>query len=126
MTGYYIVFLGGGLGAMCRHGVNVLAVHLVGTRYPIGTFVINVAGSLMIGMIAEWFALRSHMPLNLRLFLITGILGGFTTFSAFSLEVGLLHERGDTLAAALYAIASVVCAVGAMFAGMHFVRQLAA
>jgi CrcB protein len=105
--------------------VNILAAQLVGTRYPVGTFAINVVGSLLIGVVAEWFALRSHLPLNLRLFLITGILGGFTTFSAFSLEVGLLHERGDTTAAVLYALASVICAVGAMFGGMYAIRHLA-
>jgi fluoride exporter len=126
MNGYWIVFLGGGLGSACRHGVNVLATQLGGTRYPVGTFVINVLGSLLIGVLAEWFALRSHMSPNLRLFLITGIIGGFTTFSTFSLEVGLLHERGDTAAAGLYAIASVVCAVGAMFGGMSVIRHLAA
>lgn len=125
MNGFLIVFLGGGLGAACRHGMNVLAAHLVGTRYPLGTFVINVLGSLLIGMLAEWFALRSHLAPNLRLFLVTGIIGGFTTFSTFSLEIGLLHERGDTAAAVLYAVASVVCAVGAMFGGMYALRHLA-
>lgn len=126
MNGYWIVFLGGGLGAACRHGVNVLATQLAGNRYPIGTFFINVLGSLLIGVLAEWFALRSQLPPNLRLFLITGVLGGFTTFSAFSLEVGLLHERGDTVVAAIYALASVACAVGAMFGGMSAARHFAA
>ena len=125
MNGFFIVFLGGGLGAMCRHGVNVLAAQLVGTRYPVGTFAINVLGSLLIGVLAEWFAQRSHLSPYLRLFLITGILGGFTTFSAFSLEVGLLHERGDTTAAVVYGIASVICAVGAMFGGMYAIRHFA-
>lgn len=125
MNGFLIVFVGGGLGAACRHGMNALATHLVGARYPVGTFVINVLGSLLIGMLAEGFALRSHLSANLRLFLVTGILGGFTTFSAFSLEIGLLHERGDTGAAVLYAVVSVVCAVGAMFGGMYALRQFA-
>lgn len=125
MYDFLIVFLGGGLGAACRHGMNVLATHLVGVRYPFGTFVINVFGSLLIGVLTEWFALRSHLSVSLRLFLVTGIIGGFTTFSAFSLEIGLLHERGDTVAAVLYAIASVVCAVGAMFGGMYALRHLA-
>jgi len=124
MYGFLIVFFGGGLGAACRHGVNVLAAHLVGIRYPFGTFAINVLGSLLIGVLAEWFALRSHLSANLRLFLVTGIIGGFTTFSTFTLEIGLLHERGDTVTAALYAIASVVCAVGAMFGGMYALRHL--
>ncbi len=126
MNSFVMVFLGGGLGAAARHGVNLLSVQFIGARYPIGTFFINVVGSLLIGLLAEWFALRSEIPPGLRLFFITGILGGFTTFSAFSLEVGLLHERGETLAAAIYAAASVLCAVGAMFAGMYLVRQFTA
>jgi CrcB protein len=64
------------------------------------------------------------LPASLRLFLITGILGGFTTFSTFSMEVGLLHQRGQTGAAVVYALASVVCGIAAMFAGMHLTRQL--
>lgn len=124
MGGFMIVFLGGGLGAAARHGVNLLSTQLVGTTYPWGTFFINVLGSLLIGACTEWLALYSHLTMNLRLFLVTGILGGFTTFSTFSLEVGLLHERGANLAAILYAILSVVCAVGAMFGGMYAVRQM--
>lgn len=126
MNGALLVFIGGGLGSVLRHGANVLAVKLFGTGYPVGTFLINVAGSLLIGVLAETFTLRSHLPPNLRLFLVTGILGGFTTFSAYSLEVGLLHEGGDSFAAIAYAVASVVFAVGAMFVGMYAVRHLAA
>ncbi len=124
MQGFIIVFLGGGLGAAARHGVNMFAAHHAGTRYPLGTFLVNVLGSLLIGIVTEWFALRSHLPPHLRLFLVTGILGGFTTFSTFSLEVGLLHARGQSLVATLYALASVIGAVGAMFAGMQAVRQI--
>ncbi|MBS0377582.1 MAG: fluoride efflux transporter CrcB [Proteobacteria bacterium] len=124
MNRFLIVFLGGGLGAACRHGINVIASQFPGLRYPVGTFCINVLGSLLIGVLAEWFALRSQLPANLRLFLITGILGGFTTFSAFSLEIGLLYERGETAAAAVYAIASVVFGVAALFCGMYVVRSL--
>ncbi len=124
MQGFIFVFLGGGFGAAARHGVNLLSTRLGGTAYPWGTFCINVLGSLVIGLLAEWFALRTQLPPNLRLFLITGILGGFTTFSAFALEVGLLHERGANAAAVFYAFSSVVCAVGAMFIGMYAIRHL--
>jgi CrcB protein len=123
--GYLIVFLGGGLGSAARHGANVLCAQVLGTRYPLGTFCINVLGSLLIGVLAESFALKAHLPLNMRLFLITGILGGFTTFSAFSLEIGLLYERGEILAAIAYAAASVMCGVLALFAGMALVRHFA-
>lgn len=126
MNGFVWVFLGGGLGAAARHGMSALSSALLGSRYPWGTFVINVLGSLLIGVLAEWFALQSQASTNLRLFLITGILGGFTTFSAFSLEIGLLHERGATAAAIGYAVLSVLCGVAAMFAGMFAVRQLSA
>ncbi len=124
MNRFLIVFLGGGLGSACRHGVNLISAQFPGSRYPVGTFCVNVLGSLLIGVFAEWFALRSQLPSNLRLFLITGILGGFTTFSAFSLEIGLLHERGETVAAATYAVASVVSGVVALFCGMYLVRSL--
>jgi fluoride exporter len=122
--GYLIVFLGGGLGSAARHGVNVLSVQYLGTSYPIGTFCINVLGSLLIGILAEGFALKANLPANMRLFLITGILGGFTTFSAFSLEIGLLYERGEILAAITYAVTSVTCGVLALFAGMALIRHI--
>lgn len=123
--GYLVVFLGGGLGSAARHGVNVLSAQYLGTRYPIGTFCINVLGSLVIGMLAESFALKAHLPMSMRLFLITGMVGGFTTFSTFSLETGLLYERGELLAAAIYAVASVVCGLLALFAGMALIRHFA-
>lgn len=125
MNGFLMVFLGGGLGAAARHGVNLLSAQGAGSRFPWGTLAINVLGSLLIGVLAEWFALRTQLPQPLRLFLITGVLGGFTTFSAFSLEVGLLMQRGQMGAAAGYVLASVVAAVAAMFAGMYLVRHIA-
>jgi CrcB protein len=124
MNGFVAVFLGGGLGAAARHGVNLLSAQ-AGTRYPWGTLAINLLGSLLIGVLAEWFALRAQLPPSLRLFLITGVLGGFTTFSAFSLEVGLLMERGQMMAAGGYVLLSVIGAVSAMFVGMYLVRHFA-
>jgi hypothetical protein len=76
--GHLIVFLGGGFGSAARHGMNVLSAHYLGTRYPLGTFCIHVLGSLLIGILAEYFAVKANLPVNTRLFLITGILGGFT------------------------------------------------
>lgn len=124
MNAVAAVFLGGGLGAVARHGVNLLAAHLVTARFPWGTLAINVIGSLLMGVLVEWFALRSPMPQPMRLFLTTGVLGGFTTFSAFSLEVGLLMQRGQALTAAGYVLASVGGAVVALFVGMLIVRHL--
>ncbi len=123
MNGFLLVFLGGGIGAAARHGVNMLAMQAGSSRYPVGTFFINVLGSLLIGVLAESFALFTQWSAGMRMFLVTGILGGFTTFSAFSLEVGLLYERGERGAAIAYAALSVICGVAAMFAGMYAVRR---
>ena len=122
--GFLIVFFGGGLGAALRHGINIVAARAFGTGFPYGTLIINVLGSLAMGLIAEYFALKAGLPQRMRLLLTTGILGGFTTFSAFSLEAALLYERGATLGAAIYVVASVVLAIGALFAGLMIVRAL--
>jgi CrcB protein len=122
---YLIVFLGGGIGAAIRHGVNVAAARVLGTGFPYGTLLINIAGSLVMGLVVEYFALKSGLPQRWRLFLTTGILGGFTTFSAFSLETALLYERGELIGAAIYVVASVGLSIAALFAGLAIVRLLA-
>ncbi|MET0868912.1 MAG: fluoride efflux transporter CrcB [Pseudorhodoplanes sp.] len=121
--GYVLVFLGGGLGAMLRHGVNMATARLVGTAFPWSTFFINVTGSLAMGLIAGWFALKSGAPQAWRLFLTTGILGGYTTFSAFSLDAGLLYERGELGQAAFYVAGSVILSIAGLFAGLWLVRH---
>src|ERR1700741_5266409 len=84
---YLIVFVGGGIGAALRHGVNRLALALLGPTVPAGTFVVNVVGSLVMGLLIGLFAAApGGGPNQLRLFLATGVLGGFTTFSSFSLD----------------------------------------
>ena len=123
--GFLIVFIGGGLGAALRHGVNLMVARLLGTAFPYGTFFINIAGSLTMGLIAGYFAMRGHLSQRWLLFLTTGILGGFTTFSAFSLDAVLLYERGQTFAAAIYVVGSVVLAIAALVAGLAVVRALA-
>lgn len=122
---YLFVFVGGGIGAALRHWFNGVAAALWGTGYPWGTLFINVSGSLLMGAVVEFAASRSGLPPQLRLFIATGILGGYTTFSTFSLEIGLLHARGETLAALAYAAASVVLGVAGFFAGVYGVRALA-
>lgn len=121
---YLIVFLGAGIGGALRHGVNVAALRLIGAGFPWGTLAINVAGSFVMGLVAEYFALKSGLPQQWRLFLTTGILGGFTTFSAFSLETALLYERGELLAAGLYMLGSAVLAVAGLFAGLYVIRSI--
>ena len=121
-----IVFLGGGLGSVLRHLVNVTGPRLVGTSWPYSTFFINVTGSLLMGVVAGVFAWKLSLPPNLRLFLAPGILGGYTTFSTFSLETALLLERGQPWQAVAYALGSVLLGVAALFAGMLAVRALVA
>ncbi|MET3614371.1 CrcB protein [Rhizobium aquaticum] len=121
---YLIVFIGAGIGGMLRQGVNVTALKWAGNGFPWGTLFINILGSFVMGLVAEYWALKSGLPQTTRLFLTTGILGGFTTFSAFSLDTALLYERGETLAAAGYAIGSVVLSVGALFGGLAIIRHL--
>jgi CrcB protein len=124
MHGYLIVFLGAGLGGAARHGVNVLAVRLLGFNFPYGTVMVNVAGSLIIGLLAGWFAHRADPGQAWRLFLTTGILGGFTTFSAFSLDAALMWERGQMGMALVYIASSVGLAIAGLFAGLFLVRTL--
>jgi CrcB protein len=120
--GFLVVFLGGGLGAALRHGVNLAGARL-GANFPFSTLFENVTGSFAMGLIAAYFAFKSGGTQHWRLFLTTGILGGYTTFSAYSLDVALLYERGDLTMAALYAALSVVLAIGGLFLGLAIMRQ---
>ena len=122
--GYLIVFLGGGVGAALRHGVNLAAARLFGTGFPAGTLTVNVVGSLAMGMLAAWFAFKGDASQHWRLFLTTGVLGGFTTFSSFSLDVAVLYERGATGLAATYVALSLVLSVLGLFAGLTLVRGI--
>lgn len=122
--GFLLVFVGSGIGGMARHGIGLLVMRWFNPSFPFGTLGINIAGSLMIGMVAEYWALKSGLPQPARLFLTTGVMGGFTTFSTFSLETGLLWERGQPLHAVAYAAGSVLLSVGALFLGLWVVRML--
>jgi CrcB protein len=121
--GYLIVFLGAGIGGVLRQLINVAAAQLGGAM-PLGTLAINVVGSFAMGTITEYFAIHGRLPPGWRLFLTTGILGGFTTFSAFSLETAMMIERRTYVAAAGYSLISVVLSVGALFAGLMLIRRL--
>jgi fluoride exporter len=121
---YLIVFLGGGLGAALRHGVNVVFARWFGTDFPYYTLFANVSGSLAMGLLVGYFALRGEASQHVRLFLTTGLLGGYTTFSAFSLETVLLWERGQPLTAAGYVVASVIAAIAGLVLGISAFRSL--
>lgn len=109
---------------MARHGVGLLALKWFGPSFPFGTLAINIIGSFLIGMVAEYWAIKSGLPQPARLFLTTGIIGGFTTFSTFSLETALLWERGQPLLSAVYIAASVILSIGALFGALWLVRFL--
>lgn len=117
-----LVAVGGALGASARHLVNLASLRLVGPGFPWGTMAINVAGSLAMGVFIGWLGRRFNASEELRLFVATGILGGFTTFSAFSLDFAVLWERGALGGAAFYAGASVVLSILALFAGLWLAR----
>jgi CrcB protein len=116
---------GGAIGAVLRFLMSSGIARLAGTDFPWGTFAVNVLGALVMGVLVELFALRLEAGQELRAFLTTGVLGGFTTFSAYSAEVVLLIERNDPFGAFLYATGSVVLCVGAIFAGLYSVRAMA-
>jgi len=121
--GFLIVFLGGGIGAALRHGVNLTLARLLGTAFPYATLFENVTGSFVMGLLAAYFAFKGDATQHWRLFFTTGILGGYTTFSAFSLDVALHHERGELGLTALYILLSVGLAIGGLFAGLAVVRN---
>ena len=122
MAAYFIVFAGAGIGGALRHGVNVSAARLFGYGFPYGTLIVNVVGSFAMGILAAYFVLRTGFPQHLRLFMTTGVLGGFTTFSAFSLDAALLIERHNYWQAAGYVVSSVVASIAALFVGMSMLR----
>jgi CrcB protein len=120
---YLIVFLGAGIGGALRHGVNVGAARLLGYGFPYGTLIVNVVGSFLIGALAGYFAFRPGIGQHMRLFVTTGILGGFTTFSAFSLDAALLVERHAYALAAGYVAGSVAASIVALFFGLALFRS---
>jgi len=124
MLNLLLVAVGGAIGASLRHLTNIASVRLMGSSFPWGTMAINVAGSLAMGVFIELVARRFNASNELRLFVATGILGGFTTFSAFSLDFAVLWERGALGAAAFYAIGSVVLSLLALFAGLWLARTV--
>ena len=115
---------GGAIGAVGRHYVGVYALKWLGTAFPYGTLVVNVVGSFLMGVLVASMTVKWNVGNELRAFLTVGLLGGFTTFSAFSSDFATLMERGETVLAAGYVAASVALALAGMFAGMSLMRVL--
>ena len=124
MNMFLSVALGGAIGACARYGVAQVMLRYLGPGYPYGTLFVNVFGSLLMGMLIELMVLRWSPSPELRVIVVTGLLGAFTTFSAFSLDVALLIERGAVTSAVGYVLLSVLLSVGGLFAGLYLVRMV--
>jgi len=122
--GFVIVFFGGGIGAALRHGVNLMSARLLGAAFPFATAFENVSGSVVMGLLIGYFAFRGHLSQHWQLFLTTGLLGGYTTFSAFSLDTVLLYERGALGLASLYVLGSVILSILGLAGGLALARHL--
>lgn len=118
------VATGGALGATGRFLVGKLMFKLMGPGFPWGTLTVNIIGSFVIGLIVTLLATRYNLAHHWQGFLVIGVLGGFTTFSAFSMEVGLMLERHEITHAALYAMGSLIFGVAALFMGLYAGRYL--
>jgi fluoride exporter len=116
--------LGAGLGGVLRYGVNVAALWLLGSTFPSGTLTVNIVGSFIMGILVGYFTLKTDQGQAWRLFLTTGMMGGFTTFSAFSLDTALLYGRGTLGLTALYVVTSVELSIVALFVGLFIMRHL--
>ncbi len=125
MNHLFLVMLGGAIGAGARHLTGRAALALWGPGFPWGTLIVNLAGGLAMGLLAGWLAARASGDEALRYLLGVGVLGGYTTFSAFSLETANMLQRGDHGAALLYILASVAGSIIALFAGLQIARVAA-
>lgn len=122
-----MVFTGAGIGGLLRWLVGIAAGRWFGMSFPWGTMIVNVSGSFVMGVLAALLLFRAGAAewQGARLFLLTGVLGGYTTFSSYALDVATLWEQGSVSTAALYGLGSVVLAVAGLVAGLALVRSLA-
>ena len=124
MINIALVATGGAIGSVFRYLVGVWSMRLEGPNFPWGTLAVNIVGSFLIGLLVELVARRLNASIEMRLFLVTGVLGGFTTFSSFSLDAVSLFERGALGLSAFYILASLVVSIAAVFAGLALGRNL--
>ena len=118
------IALGGALGAVARHFISHWSVVALGNGFPWGTLTVNVVGCFALGVVVEVMALVWSPAAEWRAFLTVGVLGAFTTFSAFALDISILHERGEMLQAILYVTVSVAGSIAAILAGMSLTRAV--
>ncbi|WP_158044296.1 fluoride efflux transporter CrcB [Skermanella pratensis] len=118
------VAAGGAAGSAARFVVMSAIGHWLGTAFPYGTLVVNVAGSFVMGVLVELSALAWNPSPELKALLTVGVLGGFTTFSTFSLDAAILMQRGELAASAAYMVVSVLFSVGGLFAGLFLIRGM--
>lgn len=116
------IALGGALGSVLRYGTYIGAEKMLGMNFPWGTLIVNIVGSFLIGALTGMFASVWQPSEEMKLFLITGFLGGFTTFSAFSLDFANLWSGGSTTMAVVYVVVSVTVSIAALFAGLLAMR----
>lgn len=126
MLNTFLVMAGGAIGAALRYQFGRATLRLLGPGWPWGTFTVNVLGGLLMGLLAGWLAARAQGGEQIRLFVAIGVLGGFTTFSSFSLEMLLMIERGEWAPAFIYALLSVIVSVGALMLGLMLMRGVVA
>ncbi len=119
-----LVALGGASGSVLRYLVGHWSLRQFGPAFPWGTMIVNIVGSLLIGLLAEFIARRLDASAEVRLLLVTGFLGGFTTFSAFSLDALTLFERGATTIAVVYVVTSVAVSLAAVMGGLALGRSM--
>lgn len=123
MLNVLLVAAGGAAGSVARYFTNVGMLRLMGPTFPWGTLAVNIVGSMLIGMFAELIMTKFSASEGLRLLLVTGFLGGYTTFSAFSWDIIMMVNRGDGLWALVYIAASILISLMAVMAGLALVRQ---
>jgi fluoride exporter len=124
MTHILLVAAGGAVGSVLRYLVGLWTLRSFGPAFPWGTLTVNITGSFLIGVLAEAIARKFGASVEMRVFLITGILGGYTTFSAFSLDAMTLLERGEPVTALIYVASSVLLSALAVFAGLALMRAM--
>jgi CrcB protein len=118
----FLVGIGGAIGSVLRYGVATFSTIFLPASFPFATIFVNISGSFLIGLCAAWLVTLGHVSNDVKLFFVTGVLGGFTTFSAFSLDVLSLYEKGEIMFAAAYLALSVILSIAAVFLGIYLGR----